>query len=101
MVYRFHNFAGHLTNWTSYISQGNVSADLAMRPRPLGMIYDNTTVQRSWIHRANMSEDSANIGRIVNNISMAIPHSGIVAAAKDLKNGVLQPGTLTYVRPRF
>ncbi|KAL2054643.1 hypothetical protein ABVK25_004946 [Lepraria finkii] len=42
-----------------------------------------------------MSEDSANFGRIVNNISMAILHSGIVAAVKDLKNGVLQPGTLT------
>ena len=94
MVYRFHNFAGYLTNWTGYISQGNVSADLATRPRPLGMIYDNTTVQGSWIHRANMSEDSANFGRIVNNISMAMPHSGIVAAAKDPKNGILQPEDL-------
>ena len=41
-----------------------------------------------------MSEDSANFGRIVNNISMAMPHSGIVAAARDPKNGILQPEDL-------
>ena len=58
------------------------------------MMYDNTTVQGSWINIANMSDDSTKFGRIVNNVTMAMPHSGVVAAAKHPMNSILQPENL-------
>ena len=47
-----------------------------------------------------MPDDFASFGRIVNNITMAMPHSGIVAAAKDPKNRILQPDSLDVRGPR-
>lgn len=58
----------------------------------MGLLYDNTTVIGSWL---NQSEDMATVsdrfGRIINNISMAMPHAGIFAAARDPINGIRQP----------
>lgn len=46
------------------------------------MLYDNTTVFGSWTNvyqMASLSEQYDN--RIVNNVTIAMPHPGIVAAA--------------------
>lgn len=59
------------------------------------MMYDNTTVQGSWINVENMTEVSARFGsRIINNVSMAMPHSGVFAAARDPLNNIIQPQDL-------
>lgn len=39
----------------------------------------------------NMSTLSETYGRIVDNVTMAMPHAGVVAAAKDPLNGIMQP----------
>lgn len=68
--------------------EGNVTA----RPKPVGLLYDNTTVIGSWLSQAeNMTTVSERFGRIINNISMAMPHAGIFAAARDPRNGIRQP----------
>lgn len=99
----YHNYMQYLGNWTNYLSQtsgngnislGSVSTDLAHRPLPVGTLYDNTTVQGSWINRANMTEDSNKFDRMVNNVSLAMPHSGVYAAATDPRNRILQPQDL-------
>jgi len=42
----------------------------------------------------NTTEVSKRYGRAINNITMAMPHSGVFAAARDQRNGILQPEEL-------
>ncbi len=82
----------YLAEWTTNLDEGNGTDVLMNRPRPSGMMYDNTTVIGSWIHAENMTELSAKFGsRIINNVSMAMPHSGVFAAARDPMNNIVQP----------
>ena len=81
----------YLPRWTNDVSNGNGSSDLNLRPKPVAMIYDNTTVEGSWIHKQNMTEVSNKYRRIINNITMAMPHTGILAATRDPINNIMQP----------
>ncbi|OWO99528.1 hypothetical protein B2J93_3975 [Marssonina coronariae] len=60
------------------------------------MLYDNTTVEKSWVagNTSNMASAYEQFGRIVNNVTLSMPHAGLHAAARDPKNGVLQPEEL-------
>ncbi|KAI6716438.1 hypothetical protein JHW43_001039 [Diplocarpon mali] len=60
------------------------------------MLYDNTTVVGSWVagNTSNMASAYEQFGRIVNNVTLSMPHAGLHAAARDPKNGVLQPEEL-------
>ncbi|KAF7142190.1 hypothetical protein CNMCM5793_009396 [Aspergillus hiratsukae] len=42
-----------------------------------------------------MTELSLKYGRMVNNITAAMPHGGIIAAATDPRNGIRQPVDVT------
>lgn len=64
------------------------------RPLPTGMLYDNTTVHGSWVNVQNMTEVSQRFNRTINNISMAMPHPGVVTAAQDSLNNIIQPKDL-------
>ena len=91
---RYHNYMQYLGVWKDNISSGAGTKDLRTRPLPVAMVFDNTTVQGSWIHIEDMTTTSNRYGRIVNNITMAMPHAGIVAAARDPINNILQPQDL-------
>lgn len=87
----------YLATWSNNIASGNTSAvDLSQRPDPVGMLYDNTTVQGSWINvpQNNMTELSKRWNRTVANVSMAMPHAGVFAAVRDPVNGIMQPQDL-------
>lgn len=65
------------------------------------MLYDNTTIQGRWIHvdNNNMTVLSKKFStddydRIVTNVTMAMPHAGVFAAARDPLNGLMQPQDL-------
>ena len=90
----YHNYMQYLTTWVDNISSGNGSDDLTLRPDPVGMFYDNTTLKGSWINLQNSSQLSEQYGRTVNNITMAMPHIGVVTAAMDPINGIIQPSDL-------
>ena len=103
MACRYHNYMQYLTNWTNSIASGSGSDDLSQRPAPVAMLYDNTTVQGSWISRVNMTDisqkfSSSNYSRVVTNVSMAMPHAGIFGAMRDPINKIMQPQDLE-VRP--
>lgn len=87
----------YLASWYHNIADGNTSAvDLSQRPNAVGMLYDNTTVQGSWINvpQNNMAELSLRWDRTVTNVSMAMPHSGVFAAMRDPINAIIQPQDL-------
>ena len=68
---------------------------MTARPDAVGLMYDNTTVHGSWINQQNMTEVSLKFnGRIINNISLAMPHASIFAAARDPINNIMQPQDL-------
>lgn len=90
----YHNYMQYLTSWVDDIGSGNGSDNMSQRPDPVGMLYDNTTLKGSWTNVQNMSVLSEQFQRIVNNVSMAMPHVGIVAAAMDPVNGIIQPSDL-------
>ncbi|MCJ1405122.1 hypothetical protein MMC11_008348 [Xylographa trunciseda] len=88
----FHNLNQYLGAWANVAESNNKSTDLQNRPPPIAMLYDNTTVQGSWIStNQTMREVSERYGRIVNNVTMAMPHSGVFGASQLPQNGILQP----------
>ena len=63
------------------------------------MLYDNTTIQGSWISIYNTTElsqyySTSNFSRVVTNVTMAMPHAGVVGAMRDPINNILQPQDL-------
>ena len=64
-----------------------------------GHFYDNTTVTGSWVEIENSDVNPAyeKHNRIINNITMAMPHAGVFAAPDDPRNGILQPEYLAGV----
>ncbi|KAL8972230.1 MAG: hypothetical protein Q9197_002873 [Variospora fuerteventurae] len=92
----YHNYMQYLSNWTSNIAAGRGSSDLSVRPAPLAQLYDNTTVEGSWVSIQNMTELSrqhspSNYRRVVTNVTMAMPHAGVFGAMRDPINNILQP----------
>ena len=59
------------------------------------MLHDNTTVRGTWTQVSNMTEISSLWNRTVNNVTMAMPHAGIVKAAMDPRNDIKQPQDLS------
>lgn len=90
----YHNYMQYLTTWMDNISSGNLSNNLTRRPDPVGMLYDNTTLKGNWINVQDMSLLSEKYGRIATNVTMVMPHAGVVAAATDPLNGIMQPSNL-------
>ena len=93
----YHNYMNYLASWAFNIHNGNVSSsEYESRPPPIGVLYDNTTVQGQWIRpsKENVTLDSEKHGRFVQNLTMAMPHTGVIAAAIDPNNDILQPRRL-------
>lgn len=87
----YHNYYSYLSTWTEAAKiDGNSTNDLATRPRGYALFADNTTIQAPWIdHRAVTQEEFP--GYIINNVTMAMPHIGVVQAAIDPINKIMQP----------
>jgi len=88
----YHNYQRYLAGWDILANaDGNGTSDQSERPPGFGLLYENTTVTAQWINIVNTSDASRKYGRAINNVSLAMPHSGIFAAARDHRNGILQP----------
>ncbi|KAL8840047.1 MAG: hypothetical protein Q9176_004069 [Flavoplaca citrina] len=95
----YHNYMQYLSNWTTSRARGIGSDQLSQRPIPLGMLYDNTTIEGSWIHMEDMTKTSQRYSpddyqRIVMNVTMAMPHAGVFAATRNPINNIMQPQDL-------
>ena len=83
------NWSTWLAQWASFGRAG--SNDQRSRPPPYGLVSDNTTVQGAWIEISDMGRVSNAYDRIVNNVTMAMPHAGLIDAALNPNNSILQP----------
>lgn len=85
----YHNYQHYIAGWTTLASSGNGTSNLLKRPQGFALYTENTTVTPQWIEINNNA--SRLNGRVVNNISMAMPHAGVTTAARDPVNEILQP----------
>lgn len=90
----FHNYQQYLASWSAYLNRGNLTTDLDGRPKGVGLLYENTTVNGSWIHQTDMKQASMQHNRIINNITLAFPHAGVFQAARNPFSDIEQPEDL-------
>ncbi|KAK5146118.1 hypothetical protein LTR04_001116, partial [Oleoguttula sp. CCFEE 6159] len=90
----YHNYQRYLSNWDNLADNGNGTTDLATRPQGFGLLHENTSITASWIDVVDVGEASEKHGRIVNNVTLAMPHAGVFQAARDGINGIIQPEKL-------
>ena len=87
-----------MSTWAEINSNGTgVSLDILERPQAIAMLFDNTTVQGNWIMPSNMSANYEKYNHTINNVTMAMPHANVFAAARDPKNNIMQPNELDGV----
>jgi len=91
----YHNLIQYLSDWTNATARGAVSSDLIRRPRVPATLYNDITVQGSWVDVQNMTQVSQTFNRIVSNVSLAVPHPGVAAAVQNPRNKILQPADLS------
>ncbi|CAG8959610.1 hypothetical protein HYFRA_00001512 [Hymenoscyphus fraxineus] len=93
----YHDSIAYLRTWSLIKNGGgtgmDASSDMTKRPAAPSMLYDNTTVIGSWIEteKSNMTAAYAKHSRIINEVSLAMPHAGVWTAARHEKNRILQP----------
>ncbi|KAK8026819.1 mcm2 3 5 family protein [Apiospora marii] len=98
----YRNLLSFMKDWQTL--DGNetaVSPDGNMQSRPVGtaILYDNTTLTSAWVNTGFSDPKKAFDAhkRIVNNVTLAMPHPGVYAAATDPRNKILQPNDLSGV----
>ncbi|KAI4724334.1 hypothetical protein E4T49_07930 [Aureobasidium sp. EXF-10728] len=87
----YYDFSNFYTVWSEIALNGEGSGDLSRRPEAASLLYANTTVAGSWVEIVDVGHNYQRYGRIINNITLAMPHAGVPAAAHDERNGIIQP----------
>lgn len=90
----YHNYYTYLSMWDDYSVQSNASTSLADRPPGFALYNDSVTVTAPWVQPDNPATSYKDTGIIINNVSLAFPHVGVVTAAQDPINQIMQPSDL-------
>ncbi|KAH8881556.1 hypothetical protein GQ53DRAFT_735008 [Thozetella sp. PMI_491] len=90
----YHNFFEFMSAWHSFATNGTTKR-VSKGNRPLGTatLYNDTTLITAWAEQetSNVTRNFEQHGRIIDNITLAIPHPGVYGAALDSINDILQP----------
>ncbi|KAI2463794.1 hypothetical protein F4781DRAFT_104660 [Annulohypoxylon bovei var. microspora] len=96
----YHNLLTFMAEWYTIHENGSSTAD-SLSGRPVGKhnLFDNTTMVSSWIETefGDPKTSFATYNRVVNNVTLAMPHPGVYSAATDTRNNILQPDDLAGV----
>jgi hypothetical protein len=92
----FHNWQKYLDTWTELAETTNGTSDLRIRPKGYALLNDNTTITAPWVDQkfSDMPSLHKTHGHIIVNVSMAMPHPGVIASALDPTNEIIQPKDL-------
>ncbi|KAF2844922.1 hypothetical protein T440DRAFT_461331 [Plenodomus tracheiphilus IPT5] len=91
------NFARYLSKWDDKTARKDppwMSDQLEDRLPVFAALDDSIPVTTTWLDQVDMKSESDKAGRIVNNITIAVPHRGVPAAARHPHNNLLQPEDL-------
>ena len=81
-----------MSNWSSKSAANTKPVALQDRPAPVSIYQNNVTVEGSWIEPLTITSQN---NRTVSNVTLAMPHAGLVAAAALQDNHLLQVTTDT------
>lgn len=76
----YRNFMSFLGTWNDvYLNGTSLETDLRKRPVGTSLLYDNTTMTAAWIEteHSNVTRLHEQHGRIINNVTLAMPHPGM------------------------
>ena len=96
----YRNLRNYMQVWTAINDNGTEALDkLEDRPGGTTLLFDNTTLTGDWIETGagDVAANFERYSRIVNNVTLAMPHPGVYGAAMDKINGILQPSDLDGV----
>ncbi|THX73249.1 hypothetical protein D6D05_07482 [Aureobasidium pullulans] len=95
-AHSFYNYQRYISDWATVSKNGNGSSDPSYRPKGFAMIFENTTVTAPWIdlEHSDVKTNWDQHKRVINNVTLALPHSGVPGAAWDEVNHILQPEDL-------
>lgn len=96
----YRNLLNYMNMWTNLNQNGTeISSDLKKRPGGTTLLFDNTTMYSSWIEteHGDVETQFEETGRIINNVTLALPHPGVYGASTLKVNGILQPDDLAGV----
>ncbi|KAJ4247168.1 hypothetical protein NW762_013307 [Fusarium torreyae] len=96
----YRNLLNYMSTWTDIsTNKSKTSTEMKKRPGGTTLLHDNTTMWSTWIEteHSDVAAQYDETGRIINNVTLALPHPGIYAAATNRKNGILQPDDLAGV----
>ncbi|KAH6655455.1 hypothetical protein BKA67DRAFT_690250 [Truncatella angustata] len=98
----YRNLLAFMGSWQTLDQNDTVlqsTTDIQARPAGTALLYDNTTLYSTWVD-AEFSDPAKQFEtskRIINNVTLSMPHPGVYAAATDPVNGILQPNDLSGV----
>ncbi|TQN67086.1 hypothetical protein CSHISOI_08344, partial [Colletotrichum shisoi] len=96
----YRNLMSFLGDWDAINKNGtSATVDISQRPVGTALLYDNTTLTSAWIevNFSNATKDYEEHGRVVNNVTLAMPHPSVYDAATNPVNKILQPNDLSGV----
>ncbi|KAK7951812.1 uncharacterized protein PG986_007540 [Apiospora aurea] len=98
----YRNLLSFMKSWQTLGNNATLEPPgMDMQSRPVGtaILYDNTTLTSAWVNTEYSDPQKAFDAhkRIVNNVTLAMPHPGVYAAATDPRNKILQPRELSGV----
>ncbi|KAG6176425.1 hypothetical protein E4U34_004048 [Claviceps purpurea] len=94
------NLFSFMSTWADIKANGtSIVQKLKDRPTGKHLLNENITMTATWIDTdySNVTASSEKYGRIVNNVTMAMPHPGVHAAATAPENSIMQPADLAGV----
>lgn len=97
----YRNLLSFMGTWQKLVNSSDFESttDIYSRPGGTALLYDNTTLYPTWVDGefSDPAKQFASAKRVVNNVSMSMPHPGVYQAATDPVNGILQPSDLSGV----
>lgn len=87
----YYNYQSWLAQWTDFALSGNGTRAQDSRLPGWALFSDNITVSAPFIETMGLQQIG---GWMVNNVTMAVPHPGVVAAAANPSNHIMQPNEL-------
>ncbi|KHN95231.1 uncharacterized protein MAM_06942 [Metarhizium album ARSEF 1941] len=96
----YRNLLAYMETWTARFDNATQGTrELAARPAGTSLLRNNVTLEGAWIEtqHSNITASYLKYGRIVNNVTMALPHPGVYAAATSPVNRIMQPDALSGI----
>jgi hypothetical protein len=83
----YYNLAQYIARWADRVKAGEIFPTIQEnRPAWIGIPYVNTTVVPQWVNVIDTAEASKKYQRVINNVTLALPHVGVANAARDKRN---------------